>query len=655
MDTLLDVAVSNAAVAGLLGLIAWFVGLVCRRPAVVHALWLLVLLKLVTPPVVAVPISWTPPAVANQAAVELVLPALPAAAPDPAPLAAVDVPAWDMLLLAEEPRWEDAVPLPRAEAVVPIEAAAMVPDPAPVMESPAAAPAAPWASLRTGWLVVWLAGAVGWLALMLGRVRRFQRLLVHARPAPPDVAVQVAALADQLELRRPPITLLVPGAVSPMLWGRPGAARLLIPAALLERLDDEQRATLLVHELAHLRRRDHWVRLVELLATALFWWHPVVWWARHGLREAEEQLCDAWVVWALPAAAKSYAIALVETLNFLADAPTLALPPAASGVGQVPMLKRRLTMIMRGSMPRTLSAAGLFGVLGLGALLLPFVPTLAQADPEAPDPVRKIEIELRDVVKVKEADPAKREQIEKIKEETRKLTEEMEKARARTHELEQRLLEAHRRLAELGAGDGRVILMLRDGKPVGPFTPGVPVPPPPAGGPPRDVLFQRFEMGPLGENERQAIKARIEQRHVEMTKAEADLEQLRKNLESIQKVLKDGEGARQATEVLKDLIARRENELRIRKAEISELKARTEASAFLPQPAIAVTQPFGGGDKRMQDLERKLNELLREVQGLRQEMNRPGERGPRVAPSAPPAPPTPPAAPRPPRRESDDR
>ena len=37
-----------------------------------------------------------------------------------------------------------------------------------------------------------------------------------------------------------------------------------------------------------------------MAVTAAFWWLPVVWWVRRTLREAEEQCCDAWVVWTFP-------------------------------------------------------------------------------------------------------------------------------------------------------------------------------------------------------------------------------------------------------------------------------------------------------------------------------------------------------------------
>jgi beta-lactamase regulating signal transducer with metallopeptidase domain len=164
----------------------------------------------------------------------------------------------------------------------------------------------------------------------------------------------------------------------------------LFPAKLLDRLDVEQRSALLVHELAHLRRRDHWVRFLEMAVMAVYWWHPVVWWARHQLHEAEEQCCDAWVVWALTSggrgsrrASRSYALALLHTVDFFSHArPTL--PAPASGVGQVPHLRRRLTMIMNGNTSKSLSAAGRLAVLAVG-LLLPLVPIQAQQPPSDQD------------------------------------------------------------------------------------------------------------------------------------------------------------------------------------------------------------------------------------------------------------------------------
>src|SRR5262249_51440857 len=203
----------------------------------------------------------------------------------------------------------------------------------------------------------------------------------------------------------------------------------------LAALSFEQRSTLLLHELAHLRRRDHWVRLLEFVVLGLYWWNPLVWWARHELREVEEQCCDAWVVWAMPGAGRTYASALVECLDFLAE--PAALPVGASGLGHVHDLKRRLTMILRGVTPCTLSAGGLLACLAL-SLVLPLWPTWAQAPPARAEPVpTRIE------------PPATQEDVEKARAELEKLRKSVEEHRKALREAEEKLMEAAQKLGKI--------------------------------------------------------------------------------------------------------------------------------------------------------------------------------------------------------------
>src|SRR5262249_56512282 len=95
-----------------------------------------------------------------------------------------------------------------------------------------------------------------------------------------------------------------------------------------------------------------------------------------------EECCGAWVVGDLPP--RAYAGAILEALDFLAGAPTV-LPAAASGLGRLGALKRRLTSIMQRSTPKRLSASGWLVVLTLG-VLLPILPTTAQSKEEKSDP-----------------------------------------------------------------------------------------------------------------------------------------------------------------------------------------------------------------------------------------------------------------------------
>jgi beta-lactamase regulating signal transducer with metallopeptidase domain len=356
VDTLLHVGLSNALTATLLALPVALIARVGRRPALTHALWILVLLKLVTPPLVALPLPWPDPLAAD--AQEVVPPRVDVgAAPLPQP--------QDLPPFLEEPGAGDAAEeahegLPRqrqAEAV-----------PAPPT------PAGP--DGKSLLLAVWLTGSALWWLTACLRVARFRRLLRYTAPAPAEVQAQARRLAERLGLTRCPGVWLLAARVSPLLWALGRVPRLLLPADLWQALTPEQRDTLLAHELAHLRRRDHWVRRLELLVLGLFWWHPVAWWARHELSEAEEACCDAWVLWALPEAGPAYAAALVETVAFLSPA-RRPVPVAASGAGRVKTLKRRLRMILQRPSPRALSGAGLLAVLGLGGLLLPLLPTWA--------------------------------------------------------------------------------------------------------------------------------------------------------------------------------------------------------------------------------------------------------------------------------------
>jgi beta-lactamase regulating signal transducer with metallopeptidase domain len=347
VDAVLHLGLGNAVLAAGLALAAALVRpLLRRRPALVHSLWLLVLLKLLTPPLVVVPLPW------------------PEAAGDTAGSPTTAAPA------------EPVGPVALVAGLPPLEAPAVETAPPPAArETEATSP--PGLSWQEVVLGVWLSGALLWWAVAAWRVLCFHRLLRLAEPAPADVQAQAGRLARRLGLRRCPGIWLVRAPVSPLLWALGRVPRLLVPAALWERLADDQRGTLLAHELAHLRRRDHWVRRLELVVFGLYWWHPAVWWAGRELREAEEQCCDAWVVWALPESAPAYAAALVETVAYLSAARP-ALPVAASGAGRVWSLKRRLTMILRDSPPRSLSVPGLLAVLGLAVVLLPLLPSWAQ-------------------------------------------------------------------------------------------------------------------------------------------------------------------------------------------------------------------------------------------------------------------------------------
>ncbi|QEH36967.1 BlaR1 peptidase M56 [Aquisphaera giovannonii] len=357
MSGLLSLGLSNAAAASAMALgvalLALFLG---RRPAWRHCLVLVVLLKLVTPPI------W-----------EVAVPGLdggPAGDGAPIPRAIPAEPEELTLVEGVEFFVEDEGPATVAPPGT---------DAAAAMVGPSPSPAAPWAALLGK---LWLAGALAMIGLSGIRIFRFARVLRGAYPVPDEVQDEIAALAERMGVHRTPAAYFLDAAVSPMVWSLGRRPRLILPAGLWKTLDGRQRSMVLAHELAHLRRGDHLVRLFELAVCSLYWWLPVTWWARRALREAEEQCCDAWVIWAFPDEARTYAETLLDTIDFLIPirAPE---PLLASGFGRTQQLRRRLTMIMLGRTPRTLGAASTFAALSLAAVLLPLRPSLAQKPDEA--------------------------------------------------------------------------------------------------------------------------------------------------------------------------------------------------------------------------------------------------------------------------------
>ncbi|UCG32717.1 MAG: M56 family metallopeptidase [Phycisphaerales bacterium] len=214
----------------------------------------------------------------------------------------------------------------------------------------------------------WLSGVGALVVLWVLQALALASRTARARPAPNPVRRMVVEAAKALGLSRVPKVFMLEAPVAPMIWCLPllGGPRLILPVTLWSQLDERGRRAVVYHELAHLRRRDHWVRWIEVAVGAVYWWHPLVWWVRRHLQEEAELSCDAWVTWLMPKARRTYAEALVHARQ-VADSrgDSVSAVALAFTSRRSKTFARRLTMVMTESVRPKSSFAALAVVVAL--------------------------------------------------------------------------------------------------------------------------------------------------------------------------------------------------------------------------------------------------------------------------------------------------
>ncbi len=163
----------------------------------------------------------------------------------------------------------------------------------------------PW--LTPFWILgVWifaLGQVAGWLS-----VRRMRRRGVCC--APQAWQNELIRLRAWLRVSRPILLLESCLADVPMVIGHLRPA-ILMPIGLLAGLPAGQIEAILLHELAHIRRYDYLVNLLQRSVESLFFYHPGVWWISRVIRTERENCCDDVVV-ATRGKAQEYAEALAR-------------------------------------------------------------------------------------------------------------------------------------------------------------------------------------------------------------------------------------------------------------------------------------------------------------------------------------------------------
>ena len=188
------------------------------------------------------------------------------------------------------------------------------------------------------WLAsLWLAGVVVLSLRMLGGWFYARRLNRHATGLLRDEWQQrFAELCRKIRVLRP-VRILesalvqVPTVIG---WMRPVV---LIPASALAGLTPRQLEAVIAHELAHIRRYDYLVNLLQTAVEILLFYHPAVWWVSREIRQEREHCCDDVAV-EVCGDALAYARALAEIEALRSIRPQLAM--AADGGSLLARIER---------------------------------------------------------------------------------------------------------------------------------------------------------------------------------------------------------------------------------------------------------------------------------------------------------------------------
>ena len=236
-------------------------------------------------------------------------------------------------------------------------------------------------------VLVWLTGVLLLsVRLLFGWLRAHSIAKKNAAEAAPEWQRSARRLAQALKLNRA-VQLLESAAVEvPTVigWLRPVV---LLPATSLTGLSTEQMEMILAHELAHIRRNDFFVNLMQAVVETLLFYHPAVWWISNRIRVEREHCCDDVAV-AVSGKPLVYARALtrLEELR-IEDAQAFLAANGGSLMGRI----RRLAGA-RAESPnapsRFVAGAALLTVL-LALIIAPSLPLRGQqqkADPPTPKP-----------------------------------------------------------------------------------------------------------------------------------------------------------------------------------------------------------------------------------------------------------------------------
>jgi beta-lactamase regulating signal transducer with metallopeptidase domain len=194
-------------------------------------------------------------------------------------------------------------------------------------------------------LLLWSLGCAGKVLRLLGGWVWLCNLRRAASALPEEMEIRVTRIARRMGLLRAVALGTAPGIHSPMVlgWVRP---LLLVPASFVTGLDPCGLEALLVHELAHIRRNDYLVNLLQCVVEVVLFYHPAVGWISRRVRVEREMCCDdAALAWC------DDPLVYAETLARLDEIRAEALEPALAAAGAPLFHRIKRILLLSGAAP----------------------------------------------------------------------------------------------------------------------------------------------------------------------------------------------------------------------------------------------------------------------------------------------------------------
>lgn len=191
-------------------------------------------------------------------------------------------------------------------------------------------------TLPSAVLLVWLTGVIVLSARLVGGWLRARRVAHHdLRPVAPEIVAMTTRLAARLTLSRLVDVAESASVTVPIMigWLKP---IVILPTAVVSGFTPEHVEALLAHELAHVRRSDYLVNLLQAVVETALFYHPAVWWVSRRVRAAREHCCDDLTVTICDR------LVYARALSNLAEMATPQLAMAATGGPLVDRIRRIL-------------------------------------------------------------------------------------------------------------------------------------------------------------------------------------------------------------------------------------------------------------------------------------------------------------------------